>query len=85
MPKAPRERMGVSVLFYVPNVIGYLRVILAISAFHQHASPTRFLLLYGTSYLLDALDGHTARALSQSTRCPFLFPLRLLTDFVADR
>lgn len=63
--------MGCSVVFYAPNVIGYVRVILAILAFYHSASPVHFLFFYCTSYLLDALDGYAARVLSQSTHDGF--------------
>nr|XP_022902830.1 CDP-diacylglycerol--inositol 3-phosphatidyltransferase [Onthophagus taurus] len=55
-------------LFY-PNIIGFLRVILAIISFYF--MPTNYIIAttcYVTSALLDAVDGHAARHFNQSTK-----------------
>lgn len=57
----------VSVFLYVPNLIGYARVLLAIISYYYISTPTIFIPLYILSCLLDALDGHAARLLKQST------------------
>jgi len=54
------------VYFYVPNLIGYGRVIAAIAAFfYTFSNYSAFLWLYTISYSLDALDGIAARKLNQ--------------------
>jgi len=57
----------VSVLWYVPNMIGYIRVILLLLAIYQFYNGSLMLggTFYIASYLLDAMDGVTARALNQ--------------------
>lgn len=58
----------VSVWLYVPNLIGYVRVITGLFAFFfAFDSPGVAAALYTVSYSLDALDGVAARALGQST------------------
>ena len=59
------SRQTQSVFLFVPNLIGYLRVVLAIAAFYYIRQPLLFLPLYAGSCLLDALDGTAARALGQ--------------------
>jgi CDP-diacylglycerol--inositol 3-phosphatidyltransferase len=57
------------VFLYVPNIIGYLRAVLLIVAFFFALNaPVVFIILYAVSYLLDALDGLTSRALNQDSR-----------------
>ncbi|GAB68822.1 phosphatidylinositol synthase [Plasmodium cynomolgi strain B] len=54
-----------SVYFYIPNIIGYIRVILALWGFMIcWKNLILFAVLYGTSQILDAFDGWTARKLS---------------------
>jgi CDP-diacylglycerol--inositol 3-phosphatidyltransferase len=58
--------MNTQVLFYYPNLIGYVRVILLIwSLFVQ--DPIRSMSIYGISCFLDALDGFAARYFDQRT------------------
>ena len=55
------------VFLYVPNLIGYARVLLGLLSFYYFPSdPLYAMVLYGSSCLLDALDGTAARALGQS-------------------
>eukprot|EP01120_Amphizonella_sp_Union-15-10_P017114 TRINITY_DN9410_c0_g1_i2.p1 TRINITY_DN9410_c0_g1~~TRINITY_DN9410_c0_g1_i2.p1 ORF type:complete len:252 (+),score=35.82 TRINITY_DN9410_c0_g1_i2:100-756(+) len=69
----------VSVYFFVPNLIGYTRILLAIYGFYVcFSQPLIFLALYAISELLDAVDGHVARALDQSSR--FGAVLDMVTD-----
>lgn len=57
------------VYFFIPNLIGYSRVALLIAAFYVALdSHTLFFIFYALSQLLDALDGHAARAFDQCTR-----------------
>lgn len=69
------------VWFYVPNVIGYIRVLTAIAAVTLAFTPSAlplFFWIYGFSYFLDALDGVAARALNQVSR--FGAVLDMVTD-----
>lgn len=54
---------------FVPNLIGYLRIICTLwsyaVAFHD---PQTCLVLYVVGFVLDAVDGHMARLLGQSTK-----------------
>lgn len=55
---------------YVPNLIGYARVLSGVAAFaYALHEPATFLWLYTISYVLDAFDGYAARALGQC-ECP---------------
>ncbi|KAK7087341.1 uncharacterized protein [Littorina saxatilis] len=55
----------VHVLLYVPNIIGYMRVILTILAFVFYEQPLWFIILYSASIALDGVDGYAARKLNQ--------------------
>lgn len=75
--------MGESNVFlYVPNIIGYTRILLLGLSFyyilHQHRLA---MILYSASYSLDALDGLTARLFNQSSL--FGSILDMLTDRVS--
>ncbi|XP_034827496.1 CDP-diacylglycerol--inositol 3-phosphatidyltransferase [Maniola hyperantus] len=68
-----------NIFLFVPNIIGFARVILAIISFYF--MPTHCVLActcYITSALLDAFDGHAARMFNQSTK--FGAMLDQLTD-----
>ncbi|CAB3364487.1 Hypothetical predicted protein [Cloeon dipterum] len=70
---------GENIFLFVPNIIGYARVILALISFYF--MPTNYVLAswcYVTSALLDAFDGHAARMYNQSTK--FGAMLDQLTD-----
>lgn len=55
------------VFLYVPNIIGYVRVLSGLASFwFAFDHPLVFALLYGSSYALDAVDGVAARKLKQS-------------------
>eukprot|EP00761_Pharyngomonas_kirbyi_P014482 gb/GECH01014512.1/.p1 GENE.gb/GECH01014512.1/~~gb/GECH01014512.1/.p1 ORF type:complete len:225 (+),score=15.96 gb/GECH01014512.1/:1-675(+) len=68
------------IFLFVPNLIGYARIILVlwsyIIAFKQ---PFLSATLYITSFLLDALDGYMARLLGQCSK------LGAVLDMVTDR
>ena len=69
-----------SVFLYVPNLIGYFRIISALASFYfAKDQPLLFLALYALSYLLDAADGPAARYLKQTS----MFGAML--DMVTDR
>ncbi|CAG2107516.1 unnamed protein product [Medioppia subpectinata] len=73
------RRMAENIFLFVPNVIGFARVVLALMSFYVMSS--RYVLatvLYGSSALLDAFDGMAARRLNQSTK--FGAVLDQLTD-----
>eukprot|EP01052_Picozoa_sp_SAG31_P058500 SAG31_NODE_17912_length_653_cov_1.671480_1_plen_178_part_00 len=63
---APSTR---AVLLYVPNLIGYIRLGLILTAFFwpdlYEQRPLPFLGLYGASAALDGVDGFAARRLNQ--------------------
>jgi CDP-diacylglycerol--inositol 3-phosphatidyltransferase len=62
--------MTQNVFLFVPNLIGYSRIILAfISLYFLPTDPIVAMGFYGVSCLLDALDGYCARALNQSNDC----------------
>ncbi|XP_037935319.1 CDP-diacylglycerol--inositol 3-phosphatidyltransferase [Teleopsis dalmanni] len=68
-----------NVFIFIPNLIGYARIILAVIAFWFMS--TNYIIsgwCYVISALLDAVDGHAARAFNQSTR--FGAMLDQLTD-----
>lgn len=68
------------VLWYIPNKIGYMRVITAILSFMTMKNyPFFTALLYSTSCLLDALDGTMARKYDQCSG------LGAVLDMVTDR
>ncbi|KAB8258232.1 CDP-alcohol phosphatidyltransferase-domain-containing protein [Aspergillus pseudonomiae] len=68
-----------NVFLFVPNLIGYTRVVLAVtSLYYMPLHPRTCSLLYSASCLLDALDGAAARRLGQSTR--FGAVLDMITD-----
>lgn len=70
-----------NIFLFVPNIIGYGRVILALISFYF--MPTNHVIAswcYITSALLDAVDGHAARYFNQSTK--FGAILDQLTDRV---
>ena len=56
-----------NVYLFVPNLIGYARILLALLAFHwMPTDPALAMAAYAISCLLDAVDGLAARALGQS-------------------
>jgi CDP-diacylglycerol--inositol 3-phosphatidyltransferase len=55
-----------SIYFFVPNLIGYVRILFALWSFAvAFDSPNLFLILYTLSFVLDAADGWAARLLDQ--------------------
>ncbi|XP_036402562.1 CDP-diacylglycerol--inositol 3-phosphatidyltransferase [Megalops cyprinoides] len=68
-----------NIFLFVPNLIGYARIILALLAFYlMPCCPIPAVVCYLLSALLDAFDGHAARALNQGTK--FGAMLDMLTD-----
>eukprot|EP00035_Acanthoeca_spectabilis_P024311 m.453271 g.453271 ORF g.453271 m.453271 type:complete len:230 (-) comp20470_c0_seq1:610-1299(-) len=69
------------VLLFVPNLIGYARIILLVAALpYMQTDPVTAMVLYFLSSFLDAFDGAAARALGQSSSLGAL--LDMLTDRV---
>jgi CDP-diacylglycerol--inositol 3-phosphatidyltransferase len=70
----------VSVYLFVPNLIGYFRIIATAVAYAVAADqPNLFLVLYTLAFVLDAADGMAARALGQCSR------FGAILDMVTDR
>ncbi|CAN8103439.1 unnamed protein product [Discula destructiva] len=68
-----------NIFLFAPNLIGYLRIVLAItSLYYMPLHPRTCSILYSISCLLDALDGYAARYYQQSTR--FGAVLDMVTD-----
>ncbi|CRH02406.1 CDP-diacylglycerol--inositol 3-phosphatidyltransferase, putative [Plasmodium relictum] len=60
--------MKKNVYLYIPNIIGYIRVILALLGFMVcQQNLLIFIIFYSTSQILDALDGWTARKFNQTS------------------
>ncbi|KAL3858087.1 hypothetical protein ACJMK2_012701 [Sinanodonta woodiana] len=59
--------MGYEVLLFVPNIIGYIRLLLLIVSLIFYSKPLLFLSLYGISVLFDGFDGFLARKLNQTS------------------
>ncbi|XP_051001245.1 CDP-diacylglycerol--inositol 3-phosphatidyltransferase isoform X2 [Acomys russatus] len=68
-----------NIFLFVPNLIGYARIVFAMVSFYfMPCCPFTASSFYLLSGLLDAFDGHAARALNQGTR--FGAMLDMLTD-----
>jgi len=60
--------MGLEVLSFVPNIVGYVRILLVSAAFLMAHQPKYFAVLYTISICLDGLDGYLARKLNQTSK-----------------
>ncbi|KAK0264455.1 phosphatidylinositol synthase 1 (CDP-alcohol phosphatidyltransferase1) [Friedmanniomyces endolithicus] len=86
VPRAPapvedtsKEQTDENIFLFVPNLIGYARIILCIaSLYFMPLHPRRCSFLYSISCLMDALDGIAARQFQQSTK--FGAVLDMVTD-----
>ncbi|EKG12618.1 CDP-alcohol phosphatidyltransferase [Macrophomina phaseolina MS6] len=68
-----------NIFMFIPNQIGYSRIVLAVaSLYYMPLHPRTCSLLYSVSCLLDALDGLAARKFNQSTK--FGAVLDMVTD-----
>lgn len=63
---------------YVPNIVGYVRIVFTIIAFYDWRTPGHFFWYYYFGFALDAVDGLAARVLKQSSE--FGAQLDMLTD-----
>lgn len=76
---ATAQTYSENVFLFVPNLIGYTRVIMAgLSLHYMSYHPIYCTLLYSVSCLLDAVDGQAARALGQTSK--FGAVLDMVTD-----
>ncbi|RDX56643.1 phosphatidylinositol synthase [Lentinus brumalis] len=76
---ATAQTYSENVFLFVPNLIGYSRIVLAALSLHYMSyHPKYCTVLYCISCLLDAFDGHAARALGQSSK--FGAVLDMVTD-----
>ncbi|OJW70827.1 MAG: hypothetical protein BGO68_02350 [Candidatus Amoebophilus sp. 36-38] len=61
-----QKRNSLDIYLLIPNLVGYFRGLLLIVAFCIcFTHPYWFVILYGTSQLLDGLDGYIARRMKQ--------------------
>lgn len=60
--------MALEICFYVPNIIGYIRLALVLAAWSGFNNPALFLPCYVSSIILDGIDGWIARRLNQTSR-----------------
>ena len=58
---------GIKVLFLVPNIIGYVRLLILLYSWLKWSHPSAFLALFVLSASLDFLDGTVARRLNQTS------------------
>ncbi|KAH0583964.1 CDP-diacylglycerol-inositol 3-phosphatidyltransferase [Termitomyces sp. 'cryptogamus'] len=76
---ATAQTYSENVFLFVPNLIGYSRILLAGLSLHfMSYHPKYCTLLYVVSCLLDAVDGQAARALNQTSK--FGAVLDMVTD-----
>ncbi|KAG6818181.1 hypothetical protein H0H87_000086 [Tephrocybe sp. NHM501043] len=76
---ATAQTYSENVFLFVPNLIGYSRIILAgLSLYFMSYHPKYCTLAYVVSCLLDAVDGQAARALGQTSK--FGAVLDMVTD-----
>ncbi|KAI0065438.1 CDP-diacylglycerol-inositol 3-phosphatidyltransferase [Artomyces pyxidatus] len=76
---ATQQSYSENVFLFVPNLIGYTRILLAGLALHfMSYHPKYCTLAYSVSCLLDAVDGQAARALGQTSK--FGAVLDMVTD-----
>ncbi|KAH9926229.1 CDP-alcohol phosphatidyltransferase-domain-containing protein [Fomitopsis serialis] len=76
---ATRQNYSENVFLFVPNLIGYSRIILAgVALYFMSYHPKYCTIAYCVSCLLDAADGHAARAFNQTSK--FGAVLDMVTD-----
>lgn len=77
-PKATQTKPNI--YFFIPNLIGYLRVILTLTAvYNAFACWQTFVICYSVGAILDLFDGMAARRFNQSTK------FGAVLDMVSDR
>ncbi|KAJ4955497.1 hypothetical protein NE237_012280 [Protea cynaroides] len=81
MAKSSKQRT-LSVYLYIPNIVGYIRIVLNCIAFALCFSNRRlFSILYFVSFVCDGLDGWFARKFNQVST--FGAVLDMVTDSTA--
>ncbi|RCV33405.1 hypothetical protein SETIT_7G081500v2 [Setaria italica] len=81
MPLPSAEKM-LSVYLYIPNIIGYFRIIINFIAFAvRYSNKPLFAILYFFSFVLDGVDGWFARKFNQAST--FGSVLDMVTDRVS--
>ncbi|KAM0753771.1 CDP-diacylglycerol-inositol 3-phosphatidyltransferase [Meredithblackwellia eburnea MCA 4105] len=76
----PKGKTDENIFLFVPNLIGYTRVVLAAASLTYMSSHPKFCTFaYSISCLLDAVDGQAARALGQTSK------FGAILDMVTDR
>jgi len=81
MPQSSAEKMP-SVYLYIPNIIGYFRIIINFIAFAVcYSNRLLFAMLYFFSFVLDGVDGWFARKFNQAST--FGAVLDMVTDRVS--
>jgi len=79
LDRATRQTYSENVFLFIPNLIGYARIILAALSMHfMKSHPKACTVLYGISCLLDAFDGMAARFFKQTSK--FGAVLDMVTD-----
>uniref|UniRef100_A0A1D1XHP2 CDP-diacylglycerol--inositol 3-phosphatidyltransferase n=1 Tax=Anthurium amnicola TaxID=1678845 RepID=A0A1D1XHP2_9ARAE len=79
---SPSTQKGLSVYLYIPNIIGYIRVLMNCMAFALCFSNKKiFAVLYFISFVCDGLDGWFARKFNQVST--FGAVLDMVTDRVS--
>jgi CDP-diacylglycerol--inositol 3-phosphatidyltransferase len=79
MPQKAQPITTATIFLYIPNLIGYSRVVFALAAlYYMQWHPKYCTVLYGISCLLDALDGAAARKYGQTSQ--FGAVLDMVTD-----
>ncbi|GAA5896552.1 hypothetical protein JCM6882_005726 [Rhodosporidiobolus microsporus] len=79
-PAGARPKTDENIFLFVPNLIGYTRVLLGAAALlYMPTHPKFCTVAYCISALLDAVDGQAARALGQTSR------FGSILDMVTDR
>ncbi|POG75057.1 hypothetical protein GLOIN_2v1475732 [Rhizophagus irregularis DAOM 181602=DAOM 197198] len=80
LPPSPKIQEVKNVFLFIPNIIGFIRVILAIlSLYYMPNKPWTCMGLYTFSCLLDAVDGNAARYFDQCSE------FGVVLDMVTDR
>lgn len=78
----PPAKKTLSVYLYIPNIIGYFRIIINFIAFAVcYSNRTLFAILYFFSFFCDGLDGWFARRFNQAST--FGAVLDMVTDRVS--
>ena len=76
----PRKKEYLDVIFYVPNLIGYARIVLTgLFMYYAFSDWQTAIVCYIASFSLDFFDGYFARLLNQCSK------LGQVLDMVTDR